>query len=320
MIQGENSYRQRAFALRHKDSGELKKSQSGAAFVALSDKILEEEGVIYGVSYGENLKVVHKRATSKSDRDAFQGSKYVQSSMIGIHTSILLDLKNGKTVLFSGTPCQVASIKKFIPVELRDRLILVDLVCHGVVSPFLWQDYVVFLEDKYRSRIINAKFRDKKFGWHAQRESFTFANGKTIYPSFLIYSNMFIKKECTRCPFSNMKRVGDLTLGDFWGVEKLFPDFADDDKGCSLVICNSKKGFNLLEDIIPDVEILEAPCLDDCLQMNLQHATPLHPNHVQFMEMYKRKGFKKTIRRFGLLEYQLRIRHIIRRIKERICE
>ncbi len=314
-----NSYRQRAFALRHKDIEELRKSQSGAAFVALSDRILDERGVVYGVGYGEHMKVMHKRATSKAGRDEFRGSKYVQSSMEGIHASVLQDLKDGKTVLFTGTPCQVASVKKYIPDDLQERLILVDLVCHGVVAPDLWEDYVTYLERKYKSKIVEAKFRDKKFGWHAQRESFTFDNGKTIYPRFLIYCNMLIKEACTRCPFSNMNRVGDLTIGDFWGVEKVFLGFADDNRGCSLVICNTEKGHRLLEDIKPEVDKMEAPSLDDCLQMNLQYPTPLHPKNLRFLEMYKKKGLKKTMRSFGLLEYQVKIKHIIRRIKKRIC-
>lgn len=314
-----NPYRQRVFALRHKDTAELGKSQSGAAFAALSDRILDEGGVIYGVGYGDCMKVMHKRAVTKVERDTFRGSKYVQSSIEGIHFSILKDLKDGKTVIFTGTPCQVASVKKFIPDDLREKLILVDLVCHGVVAPGLWHDYVSYLEGKYRSRIIDVKFRDKKFGWHAQRESFTFANGKIIHPRFLIYNNMLIKEACTRCPFSNMNRVGDMTIGDFWGVENVFPGFADDNRGCSLVICNTSKGHRLFDEIKPGVDIMEVKSPKDCLQMNLQHPTPLHPKHIKFMETYRGKGFKKAMRSFGLLEYQLRLRHLIRRIKKRIC-
>lgn len=314
-----NPNKQRAFALRHRELEEIRKSQSGAAFVALSDKILDDGGMVYGVGYGAHMKVMHKRAVSKEERNAFRGSKYVQSSMEGIHTAILQDLKDGKTVLFTGTPCQAASVKRFIPVGLQEKLTLVDLVCHGVVAPRLWEDYISYLEDKYNSRIIDAKFRDKKFGWHAQRESFTFSNGKTIYPRFLIYSGMLIRESCTRCPFSNMNRVGDITIGDFWGVEKAFPGFADDNKGCSLVICNTGKGLKFLDDIRPTADIREAPSLEVCMQLNLQHQTPLHPKHFKFMEMYHEKGLKETMRKFGLLEYQLGIRNLIKKIKRHLC-
>lgn len=167
-----------AYAARHKDIGEVMKSRSGAAFVAISDYILEQGGVVYGAGFKDHFRVAHKRATTKEERDEFRGSKYVQSDLTGVFKSVKEDLKNGRTVLFSGTPCQTAGLNAFVGKRLRENLYLVDIVCHGVPSPNLWRDYLAYLETKQGDEIVQVNFRDKeKFGWKAHNESFMFKNG-----------------------------------------------------------------------------------------------------------------------------------------------
>ena len=154
------------------------KSRSGAAFVAISDYIIDNGGVVYGAGYNDHFRVAHKRATTKNERDEFRGSKYVQSDLTGVFRCVRDDLKNGLTVLFSGTPCQTAGLNAFIGKTLRRNLLLIDIVCHGVPSPYIWRDYIEFLEKKHGEKIIVVNFRDKeKFGWRAHRESFIFSGG-----------------------------------------------------------------------------------------------------------------------------------------------
>ena len=167
-----------AYAARHKDITEVMKSRSGAAFVAISDYVLDMGGVVYGAGYKDHFRVAHKRATSKQERDEFRGSKYVQSDLGGVFREVKRDLKEGLTVLFSGTPCQTSGLNSFVGKKLRNNLILVDIVCHGVPSPYIWRDYLEYIEKKQEDTISVVNFRDKeRFGWKAHKETFEFING-----------------------------------------------------------------------------------------------------------------------------------------------
>ena len=167
-----------AYGARHKDMQEVETSRSGAAFIAISDYILENGGVVYGVGYAEHFRVVHKRATTKEERNEFKGSKYVQSDMNTVFRQVKKDLRDGLTVLFSGTPCQTSGLHSYVGKHLRKNLFLVDIVCHGVPGPYLWRDYLNYLEKIQGSPIVWVNFRDKqKYGWRAHLESFIFKNG-----------------------------------------------------------------------------------------------------------------------------------------------
>lgn len=174
----QNLLKPNAYAARHKDMCEVETSRSGAAFVAISDYILENGGVVYGAGFTDHFRVVHKRATTKEERDEFKGSKYVQSDLGHVFRQVKEDLKNGLTVLFSGTPCQTAGLNSYIGKKLREHLVLVDIVCHGVPGPYLWRDYIAYLEKKQGDKICWVNFRDKKkYGWSAHRETFKFVKG-----------------------------------------------------------------------------------------------------------------------------------------------
>ena len=166
------------YGARHKDMHEVETSRSGAAFIAISDYILENGGVVYGAGYADHFRVVHKRATTKEERDEFKGSKYVQSDLRGVFRQVKKDLKDGLRVLFSGTPCQTAGLNSYIGKKLRENLYLVDIVCHGVPGPYMWRDYLAYLEKKQGAEICWVNFRDKqKFGWAAHKETFKFVKG-----------------------------------------------------------------------------------------------------------------------------------------------
>ena len=168
----------KAYAVRHKNINEVMKSRSGAAFVAISDYIIENGGVVYGAGYKDHFRVAHKRATTKDERDEFRGSKYVQSDLTGVFRQVKQDLKNGMTVLFSGTPCQTSGLNSYIGKKLRENLILVDIVCHGVPGPYIWRDYLTYIEKNQGDTISVVNFRDKEnFGWKAHKETFKFRGG-----------------------------------------------------------------------------------------------------------------------------------------------
>lgn len=269
-------FEKRAFMSKHKDIKEIETSRSGAAFIALSDWILEQGGVVYGACLDSDFQVVHKRATTKSERDAFKGSKYAQSALGETFWQVKKDLGNGLCVMFTGTPCQVAGLKSIITSSrLQERLYTMDIICHGVASPGIWTDYIQLIKKKNKEKLLNVSFRDKGvYGWSGlHKETFTFQDvGKKIY-GFNYYQPFFLRKSCNVCPFSSMNRPGDITIGDFWGWEKIDPSFNEGDKGVSLIICNTTKGSLWHEQIAANMYSIECH-IEDCMQPNLIHATP----------------------------------------------
>lgn len=282
-----------AYAARHKDMNEIETSRSGAAFIAISDYILEQGGVVYGAGYTDHFRVIHKRATTKKERDEFKGSKYVQSDMSGVFRQVKKDLLDGLIVLFSGTPCQTSGLNSYVGKRLRDKLFLVDIVCHGVPGPYMWRDYIAYLEKKQGAPIVWVNFRDKqKYGWADHQETFKFKNGggKMSFTD-LFYKHVMFRKSCGKCHFTNTVRPSDITIADFWGWEKTDPNFNADDKGCSLVLVNTEKGRLLFNAVKDRMNIIPAE-LDSCLQPNMLHPSKMHPKRDKFEVEYIKNGFE----------------------------
>lgn len=310
-----------AYAARHKDIDEVMKSRSGAAFVAISDNILEQGGVVYGAGYKDHFRVAHKRATTKEERDEFRGSKYVQSDLTGIFRRVKDDLKNGLTVLFSGTPCQTSALNAYVGRKLRDNLVLVDIVCHGVPSPYVWKDYIFNLENRHKRRIAHVDFRNKTlFGWTDHKETYAFDDNsqiKGILWTDLFYKNIMFRHSCGVCHFTNATRPSDISLADFWGWENAVPGFNDDDKGVSLVLLNTEKGKLLFKKASNGLET-HAVDIEDCLQPNLQHPSEIHPKRNQFEEDYKKHGFGYLLKKYGEVCWRFKLKRKFNRIINRL--
>lgn len=299
------------YGARHKVPKQVASSRSGAAFIAISDWILNHGGVVYGVGYADHFRVVHKRATTKEERDEFKGSKYVQSDLDHIFRQVKQDLREGRIVLFSGTPCQTSGLNSYVGKRLRENLYLVDIVCHGVPSPYMWRDYLKFLEEKVGSKITWVTFRDKaKYGWRAHHETFIFGGGKNKMSfTYLFYSHIMFRKSCGKCHFTNTRRPSDITLADFWGWEKTNPDANKDDKGLSLIFCNTEKGRKLFEAVKKDLDYFPAE-LENVLQPNMQHPSEIHPKREQFEREYVKHGFKYVYYKYGEEGWRYKIRHL----------
>ena len=309
-----------AYAARHKDMNEVESSRSGAAFIAISDYILENGGVVYGAGYTDHFRVVHKRAINKEERNEFKGSKYVQSDLNTVFRQVKKDLQNGQTVLFSGTPCQTAGLNSFISKHLRKNLILVDIVCHGVPGPYLWRDYIAFLEKKHGASICWVNFRDKQaYGWQAHRETFKFVNGggQKMSFTFLFYKHIMFRKSCEKCPYTNLKRPSDITLADFWGWEKTDAKLNRDNKGISLILLNTEKGKELF-DAVKDKMNISPVNLQNCLQGNLIRPTKADPQRDKFEYDYSRKGFKYVYYKYGEEGWRYKTSILWKRIKNKL--
>ena len=291
-----------AYAARHKDIKEVETSRSGAAFIAISDYVLEHDGVVYGVGYADHFRVVHKRAMTRKARDEFKGSKYVQSDLNNVFRQVKEDLKSGSIVLFSGTPCQTAGLSSYIGEKFRNNLFLVDIVCHGVPSPYIWKDYLAYIERKYSCKVTGVDFRDKQtFGWAAHCETFTCSDGAIRHEksfTYLFYQQIMFRESCANCPFTNTRRSSDLTIADFWGWERIDSEINSDDKGVSLILENTDKGKRLFESVKQSMFIIPVD-LNECLQPNLQYPSIPHPLRDRFESDYMRYGFEYILKKYG---------------------
>lgn len=314
------------YAVRLKDEEQLCRSQSGGAFYALAVQMLERGGVVYGACFAEHFRVVHKRVGTVAELEELRGSKYVQSDLRGVFPRVKDDLRAGRKVLFSGTPCQVSGLQSYVGRRLRAGLYTVDLVCHGVPSPAVWADYVDYVERKTGEKCESVKFRDKAFGWASQRETFCFAKGRKldrITFRILFYAHYMLRDSCHVCPYTNLKRCSDVTVGDFWGWTKISREFGDN-KGVSLVLVNSDRGREMFDEAQSELYLIPSNATD-CLQPQLQYPSGRHRKRVAFIRDYEKRGFEYVARRYGDLGWRYRaallkgrIVNALRRLKSKI--
>lgn len=265
-------------------------SSSGGIFTLLAEKIIDCGGVVFGARFDVNWDVVHDYAETREGLVAFRGSKYVQSRMGDCYQKAKSFLLQGRKVMFTGTPCQIAGLKNFLRKDY-DNLFTVDVVCHGVPSPKVWQIYlneiasqgeknsVLSHHNGGKMRIENVDFRSKSSGWKKYSFALTLseatADGEknTVLRSTNFYKNPYmnaflldlsLRLSCYNCPAKGGKSGSDLTIADFWGINEILPNF-DDDKGISLVLVYSEKGQQWLEDLNCEYETTD---FQSCLKKN----------------------------------------------------
>ena len=272
-----------------KDYEKRMKSSSGGIFSILAEQVLSENGVICGAVVDQDCVVRHVLA-DKTRMDLVQkmrGSKYVQSLCDDkVYKQIKALLSEGRTVLFTGTPCQVAGINAFITGANRERLITVDFVCHGVPSPGLFKMYLEEQFGRDLSNIASISFRDKAHGWHSVKLKVEDKNGQVLLNE-RIGENPFLKsfqqiaslrKACHACHYACKDRGSDLTIGDFWGIEK-FDSRLNDNLGTSLLLCNTEKGRQLFSRLGDVFQICQEVSSDLAIanQSNLRRPTKINP-------------------------------------------
>lgn len=230
------------------------KSASGGAFYELAADILSSGGVVYGARYDSKLDVYHARVDDLKDIDPLLSTKYVQSDLKNVYALVKSDLDAGRKVLFSGTGCQIAGLYSFLNGD-NMNLITVDLLCKGVPSPGLFKKYIAYLSEKLGESLVAFDFRSKKYGWGYLTTTTTTTSGKHYVlkrtdGSFVrTAGHGYVRKACFSCPYTSEERISDLTLGDFWHIGEVERINEDVRRGCSSVICNTKKGHDLLNSI-----------------------------------------------------------------------
>lgn len=301
------------YGVKHKNFDERITSRSGGVFMALCDYVLSKKGVIYGATFDDKLKVIHKCAETKEEVNKFKGSKYVQSDLGMVFGQIKDELNSSRTVLFSGTACQTAGLRKYIKLckVNSDNLILCDLVCHGVPSPLFFEKYLDFLSSKTGRSVTEFNFRDKYFGWAPHIESF-FSN-KRYYSNLytdLFYKHIMFRPSCENCKYTNFNRPSDLTIADFWGVNKAIDNF-DDNKGVSLLIINTHKGKEIFETIKDKLEYSLSD-KNSCIQPNLQHPSIFSDKCDEFWNDFQSKGVEYVMKKYGNMNFKEQVKFKIK--------
>ena len=285
------------YAARYNDKNARNRSSSGGMFYAISEYVLNNDGVVYGAAYDDGFNVKHIRAVTKEDRDRQLGAKYVQGDIGDSYKEVKKDLVDGKLVLFTGTPCQLASLQTFLG-KYYDNLIKCDIICHSVPSPKVFKDYLKNLENKYDSKVTKYNFRGKGNRPISQMIKVNFKNGKEYkrnaiaYDSYgtLFLNNIITRPSCFNCKFTNMERPSDITLGDFWGINRAVPGFADNN-GTSLVILNTQKGIDVFNKIEDKITIVES-VFEKCPHVSLRRNCKKPKCYDKAWEDYNEKGYK----------------------------
>lgn len=307
------------FAVQHKDEKVRASSRSGGIFTALSDYVLEQDGVVYGCVLTEDFEAVHVRADSTHVRDQMRGSKYIQSRMNDTYKNVKYDLEAGRKVLFSGTSCQVAGLKGYLRREY-ENLLCIDIVCHGVPSPKVWKGYLAWQEKKNRSKVKKVDFRNKKdFGWRNHIETLGLKNGQTVNSKVfttLFYGHSILRPCCYECPYKSVMHPGDITIADYWGIEKAAPEF-DDNKGVSLVLINNEKGNGVFDTIKARVKWQET-ILEDSMQPPLIAPFPEPVKRKKFWSDFANRDFDYIVKKYGGAGVRNKIKRVLRKIKRKM--
>ena len=290
-------------------------SSSGGVFSILASRVIEDGGAVFGARFDEQWAVVHGCAETLEDIEAFRGSKYVQSVIGDSYQRAEQILNQGKTVLFSGTPCQIAGLKRFLRKDFPN-LLTVEIACHGVPSPKVWREY---LNSRFKGRPISQiNFRDKSTGWHGY--SMLIGNKKKRHDNddymACYMANYNLRESCFVCSFKRGSSCADILISDLWGVDSV-SDLENDNKGINGIIAYSSNGLSLLKRcnmrLTPiDVEVVEKyNCISHC---------PTRPKDYDDFWRSFNKSKIWTLKKYGTLslsKYIIRVKffiaHLLRR-------
>ena len=321
-----------------KDKNNYKNYTSAGVFTFFAEKFVNDNNYVCGCAWDENMKATHIISDKKDIVKLMSNSKYVQSDMNDILVKICEKLKQGKKVLFSGTPCQVSAVKSFVNKkkingELTKNLYTISIACHGVPSPGVWRNYKEKLERKYGSKMNDANFRYKgKFGWLSSYTKYTFENGKMV--SKLSYTDdeyvinfglgIMHRNTCYNCCYKL-----DLIIADFWGCSNKMLKKSKN-KGISAIICRTEKGQEMINLMNDDFEIFETT-IDRVIKENkpIIHSVKANKNRREFFKCYQDNGdclslfnkssklkIKSLLYRLGIFEIAKRIRYYLKHMQD----
>lgn len=282
-----------AYACFNKEEDIREQSTSGGIFTLVATEIINENGVVFGAKFNDSFDVEHDYIDKLEEIRIFRGSKYVQSKIGYTFIEVKKFLDEERTVLFSGTPCQIVGLKSFLGIDY-ENLICIDIICHGVPSPLVW--------DKYKNEISKGKkitdvsFRDKTYGWKDYSFRMDFDDGTRYFEKGAenkyirgFIGDIYLRNSCYNCNFKSLNRQSDITLADFWGIENINKQM-DDGKGTSLIIVNSDKGNKILQKIQYKIKMSKVN-LNESIKYNMSAIKSSYKNP-------KREYFFKNISKY----------------------
>lgn len=311
----------KAYAVYAKDDILRMKSSSGGVFTLVAEYILEQGGVVFGASFDECFMVVHKKIETIEQLNKLRGSKYLQSRIEKTYAEVKQELIAGKCVMYTGTACQIEGLKRYLSKEY-DKLYTIDVLCHGVPSPKVWEKYLEEQKKINDSNIININCREKSEGWNNFSVKIDFENGTTYEKNFkedaymkMFLQNICLRPSCYQCMFKDINRISDITLGDCWGIKNSMPDM-DDDKGTSVVLVHSNKGQSLFDAIkgrlvakAGEVDVLLPPTSDS------RQSVEKHPNTNIFWKAFLKGNDMAKLISLTRVSF---IQRVIRKVKRYI--
>lgn len=309
-----------AFGAKSRDEGIRMNSTSGGVFSELAQSWMSGGGLCCGAVYDNNQEVKHKLCGQISDISALRQSKYVQSNASNIYAKTCAALQKGEKVMFCGTPCQIGALKSYLGANY-ENLICLDFICLGVCSPLIYREYLQLLRKKYRSDIASVWFKNKKEGWHSLGTQIPFNNGKVYFREgktdrymVLFVEDFFsLRPSCEFCRYRSKHHISDITLGDFWGLDNLFPG-RDDDKGTSAVIINTQKGKTLFDSISDKIDKFQCTVDDIASDNNALLKPPLFgKKRREFYASLNKHGLKRAMNEFSVYSGFEKIKRHIKR-------
>lgn len=310
---------------------ELADSSSGGAFSLLARSVIESGGVVYGHAFADGLQVACARVETLDELPRLRGSKYVQSNMGDAMKLVKDDLDGGRNILFSGTPCQVAGLKAYLDIAGADvtRLLLVDIVCHGVPSQAFFQDCMAYEQQGFEVRSV--RFRDKREGWTCGGgvvvvdPSTLEEYDKPFSPMVSFYYERFLagdvyRESCYSCPYAGGARPGDVTIGDFWGVDYEEAGLSPA-SGISLVMTNTPKGDEVLAEVKAQSAWSERP-MHEALDGNaqLRHPTERPAARDRVLDEWVERGIAPLEERYHSETSWLRRKWLVKRLVKKLLK
>lgn len=282
-----------AFGGNTKDERLRENSSSGGSFGMLAKSFFADSGVVVGAAFSDDFySVRHICIETKDELYRLQGSKYLQSEINDTYKKVKDFLRQGRKVLFTGTPCQVAGLKAYLGNEYAN-LFTQDVICHGTPSPMIWKKYVQYRESVSGGAVQRMSFRHKKYGWKTYSVFFEFSNNTeyvkklSVDPYMQVFlRNIDLRPSCYDCAFRNGVSGSDITLADYWGVQNENPEL-DDDKGTSLIIIHTQKGVEMFQKIQSEV---------NCKSVDFEKAIKHNPSYYESVHLpEKRESFFEEV-------------------------
>lgn len=294
----------KAYVVQNTDPEILKESTSGGFFTALAESVLDRNGIVIGAAYNDEYRICHRVVETKEDLRFLRNSKYTQSEICDMFHVCKKKLQENIPVCFSGTPCQIAGLKAFLGKEY-DHLITVDVVCHGVPSPLLFQKYIEWCGGA--ESLADVRFRDKHYGYFSSTMGLYWKNGKVKRRELhsdpmlhFFFSNICSRPSCYVCRFKTVDRVSDFTMFDCWHAARFSDQFGN--RGATAVIARNQRAEQLMKQLLEkriqglEVDLATVVALDGVMITN---SVPVSKHRTEFFEVLNSDTFENLLKKYG---------------------